>query len=277
LLAAATMWGCTWPQNKYPLSLPTPLTARRIPNLLDAGFAFAVAPGSRENMCPPRGEWRWVLIYGVQNSVAFSVFTTISVVWLDESGAMVITYTLPVWASLLAWPMLGERLTLRHVTAIASAFGVALLVGSTSARSALSKLPGVLRGFAAAAAFRLGTVVAKERTIAMPPVAGVAWQAFFGTLLVAAVALFEHPDRSRLNMSAIAIFGWTAVMPLTVACLTWFPALRCVPASLAATTVLLSPTIGIMVLALVLGEPFGPRQVVALVLTPTGVAMAATG
>ena len=228
-------------------------------------------------MLLPRGEWRWVLIYGVQNSVAFSVFTTISVVWLDESGAMVITYTLSVWASLLAWPMLGERLTLRHVMAIASAFGVALLVGSTSSRSALSKLPGVLRGFAAAAAFRLGTVVAKKRTIAMPPVAGVAWQAFFGTLLVAALTLFEHPDRSRLNRIAIEIFGWIAVMPLTVAYLTRFPALRCVPASLAVTTVLLSPTIGVMVLALVLGEPFGPRQVVALVLTPTGVAMAATG
>lgn len=65
-------------------------------------------------------------------------------------------------------------------------------------------------------------------------------------------------------------------MPLTVAYLTWFRALRYVPASLAATTVLLSPTIGGIVSAFVLGDPFGPRQVVALVLTLTGVAMAAT-
>jgi drug/metabolite transporter (DMT)-like permease len=49
-------------------------------------------------------------------------------------------------------------------------------------------------------------------------------------------------------------------MPLTVAYLTWFRALRYVPASLAATTVLLAPTIGVIVLAWVLGDPFGPRR-----------------
>jgi hypothetical protein len=69
---------------------------------------------------------------------------------------------------------------------------------------------------------------------------------------VAVLALFKHPDWSRLNTIGIAIFGWIALMPLTVGYLAWFRALRYVPA---------------------LGDPFGPWQVVAL--TPTGVAMAA--
>lgn len=276
LVATATIWGCTWPQNKYLLSLLPPFTARGIPNMLGAGFAFAVAVGSRENLRPPRGEWRWLLIYGVLNYGAFTVFTTLSLVWLNASQAVVITYTLPVWASLLAWPMLGERPTPRRVMAIVLALGgVALLVGSGSMQSDLTKLPGVLCGFTAAVLFGLGTVVAKKRPLALPPVTGVAWQALFGALMVAALALFEHPDWSRLNMIGIAIFGWIAVMPLTVAYLAWFRALRYVPASLAATTVLLSPTIGVIASALVLGDPFGPRQVVALALTLTGVAMAA--
>lgn len=153
--------------------------------------------------------WRWVLIGGVLNYGAFTVFTALSLVWLDASQAVVITYTLPVWASLLAWPALGEGLTLRHVMAIRMALGgVALLVGSVSLQSALSKRPGVLSGFAAAGLFGLGTVVAMKRPLAMPPVAGIAWQALFGALLVAALALFEHPDWSQLNTTGIPIFGW---------------------------------------------------------------------
>lgn len=139
-------------------------------------------------------------------------------------------------------------------------------------QSALSKPPGALRGFAVAVLFALGTIVAKKRLLAMPPGTGVAWPALFGALLAAVLALFEHPDWSRLNMIGGAIFGWIAVMPLTVAYLAWCRALRYVVPSLTATTVLLSPTIGVHVSALALRDPSRPRHLVALALT--GVAMA---
>jgi len=58
-------------------------TARGVPNLLGPTFAFAVAPAARENMRPPCGEWRRVLIYGVLSYGVFAVFTTLSRVSLD--------------------------------------------------------------------------------------------------------------------------------------------------------------------------------------------------
>jgi drug/metabolite transporter (DMT)-like permease len=48
-----------------------------------------------------------------------------------------------------------------------------------------------------------------------------------------------------------------------------------VPASTASTTVLLSPVVGVIGSGLLLGEVFGPRQVVALVMTLMGVTLAA--
>lgn len=77
LEASATIWRCTWPQNKYLLSLLPPFAAREIPNLLCAVFGFAVGPGSREKLRPPRGDWRSVLIGGVLNYGAFTGFTTL--------------------------------------------------------------------------------------------------------------------------------------------------------------------------------------------------------
>jgi hypothetical protein len=54
-----------------------------------------MAPASHEKLHPTRGEWRQLLVYGVLGYGAFSVFTTLSLGWLNA-------YTLPVWASLLA-------------------------------------------------------------------------------------------------------------------------------------------------------------------------------
>ena len=186
------------------------------------------------------------------------------------------SYT-PVCAPLLAWPMLGERLTcaaLRRSCRRSVAWR--FLWTAPLRRAPCRNARSVLQGFAAAPAFGLGTVVAKQRRLAMSSVAGLAWQALFGALLVAAVALFEHRDRSRLNMVDIAICGCVAVMPLTAAYLARVRALAYVPASLATTTIPLSPTIGVIVPALKPDELLGPGQVVALVLTLTGVAMATT-
>lgn len=172
--------------------------------------------------------------------------------------------------------MLGVPLTSRHVTAIVLALGgVALPVGGGSVQNALSKVPDVLCGLTTARLFGRGTVVAKKRPLAIASVAGVASQALFDAITVTARALFAHPDWSRLNTIGVAIFGSTAVMQLTAGHFAWLRALRYVPVSLPATTVLLSSTIGVIVSTLVLGEPLGPRQVVALGLTLTGVAMAA--
>lgn len=56
-------------------------------------------------------------------------------------------------------------------------------------QSALSRLPGAHCGFAAAGAVGPGTVVAKKHPLAMPSVAGVAWQTLCGVPLVVALTV----------------------------------------------------------------------------------------
>lgn len=278
LLFTACSWGLTWPQAKYLLGELPPFTARAVPNTAGVLFAFAVALASRERLWPPRGQWVWLTVYGMLNYGLFSVFTTLALFWLKASEAVIITYTLPVWAGLLAWPMLGERPTVRRIVAMVLALsGVALLVGVDGDVASWHTLPGVLCGFLAAWLFGLATVVAKRHPLRMPPVAGVAWQAAIGVIPLIVLAMFEHPNWNRLTPLGLGAFVYIAVMPLTVAYLAWFRALRLVPASMAATTVLISPTVGVLSSALLLGDPLGPRQLVALTMTLGGVALAAFG
>ncbi|MEO8713480.1 MAG: EamA family transporter [Acetobacteraceae bacterium] len=276
LFVTACSWGFNWPVMKFILSEVPPFTARTVASALALVFAISLAVARRERLGIPRGQFGLLIVYASLNYGAFSILTTLALVWLRASEAVVITYTLPVWAALLAWPMLGERPTRARVAGMALALlGVALLVGADQMRAGWAVWPGIASGFAAAMLFALGTVVAKRRPLSMPTVAGVMWQIGLGSIPVLILAAFEQPDWSRVTPLGWGGFVYVAIMPMTVAYLTWFRALRLLPASIAATSVLVSPLVGVLSSAALLGDPLGPRQLAALAVTLTGVGLAA--
>jgi len=278
VLFTACSWGLTWPQTKYLMSLLPPFSARAVCGLFGCAFAFAVAFSRREAVWPPRGQWPRLVLYATLNYGLFIVLTTLSLVWLKASEAVTITYTLPVWASLLAWPMLGERPTASKLVALVLALGgVALLVGADNAEATWEKVPAAGMALAAAVLFGLATVLAKKHPLRLPPATAVAWQAMLGMIPVFGLALLETPDWGRVTPLGWGAVAYISTLPLTIAYLAWFRALRIVPASMAATTVLVSPVVGVIGSGLLLGETFSARQVAGLVMTLAGVALAARG
>jgi drug/metabolite transporter (DMT)-like permease len=276
LAVTACSWGLNWPVMKFILSELPPFTARALGAGLGLAFALLLAWARGERLRPPRDQLWPLAVFASLNYGGFSVFTTIALVWLRASEAVVITYTLPIWAALLAWPMLGERPTLGRGAGMVLAFaGVALLVGADQTRTGLSDWPGIGSALLAAVLFGLGTVIAKRRPLRMPPIAGVAWQIGLGSIPVLALALFERPEWGRATPLAWWGLVYVGIMPMTVAYLTWFRALLLLPASIAATSVLLSPLVGVLASAALLGDPLGPRQLLALAVALTGVGLAA--
>ena len=278
VLFTACSWGASWPQTKFLLSELPPFTMRAFCGTCSCLFAIAVVVARRERLTPPRAQWGRLLLFAMLNYGVFIVLSTEAQFYLPASEAVVITYTLPIWASLLAWPLLGERPSWRQFLALILAVGgVALLVGVGSVETRWEQLPGVVMGLVAAVLFGLGTVLAKRTPLALPPATSVAWQVALGTAVVGLLAVFETADWGRVTPAGWACVTYVATIPMTVAYLAWFRALRLVPASMAATTVLVSPMVGVMGSTLVLGETLGPRQVVALGVTLAGVALAARG
>ncbi len=284
LAVTACSWGFNWPVSKFLLGELPPFEMRTLCCGGGAAFAFALAAARGEALIPPRHQWGRLIAFALMNYGAFTILTTLALFWLPASEAVIVTYTLPIWAGALAWPMLGERPTPARVAAMALGLGgVALLVtGQTAAApqpggASWTPLAGVLCGLTAAWVFALGTVVAKRTPLAMPPVAGVAWQATLGTIPVALLMLTEHPRLGTITGLGWGAIAYVAVLPMTVAYLTWFRALRLLAANTAATGVLLAPAIGVFASALLLGETLGWHQLGALGVTLAGVALAAWG
>jgi drug/metabolite transporter (DMT)-like permease len=173
--------------------------------------------------------------------------------------------------------MLGERLSVLRIVAIAMAIGgIVLLMGGDSISVSWDKMPGVVYALTAALAFALGAVLTKRRPLTLHPLVGAAWQVGLGCFPVALIGiLFEHPHFGGMSPLGWSLFGFSAIFQGAIAYTCWFAALERLPASTAAIGTLILPVIGVVASAIALGEPLGLPQIGALLLTITGVAIAA--
>jgi drug/metabolite transporter (DMT)-like permease len=276
LLVTAFCWGLNWPLMKYLLRAVPPFTMRAISGVLGAVVAFGLAALLGESLHVPRGQRRQLVILALLNFTSLMGSATLAMLWLSASEAVIIAYTLPLWAVLIAWPVLGERPGVLRVLALALGLGgVAVLMGAQPVTATWAKLPGVLVSLSGAVLFALGTVLSKGRPLRMPAVAGLAWQIAIGTAPMVVAACFEHPQWVRFTTPIWLLLAYLGVVPLALAYYTWFRALKLLPASTAATASLLVPLIGVIGSAVLLGEPLGARQLVAMAMTLAGIGLAA--
>jgi drug/metabolite transporter (DMT)-like permease len=276
VLFTACTWGITWPITKFLMTMVPPYSVRSVSGTIGFLLALAIAAIRGERIRPPRDQWPRLLLYGMLNYGFFLVLTMQALSRLRASEAVTITYTIPVWTVLLSWPLLKERPTpIKLLALILALGGVALLVGADSASFDWSKAFPATLAFGAAISFGLGTVLAKQKPLRLPPATSVFWQAMIGVILVTLFAIPEHRDWAGITPLGWASMIYIGAIPLSLAYLTWFRALKLVSASTAAMTVLISPLVGVIGSGLLLGETFGPRQVIALAMTLTGVALAA--
>src|SRR4029077_14531185 len=122
------------------------------------------------------------------------------------SEAALIAYTMPDWASILAWPVLGERPTLLRTLALVMAFaGLAAIMGGNGLTATTVQLPGIIMALTGAVGFALGTVLAKKLPLQLPPIPAAAWQIGLGCLPVAVVGLLIETTHLE-KVSALG--GW---------------------------------------------------------------------
>jgi drug/metabolite transporter (DMT)-like permease len=280
LCVTATAWGLNWPVMKLLMQDWPPYAFRIFAALGAVGLLVAVAALQRDRLWPGRGQWGRLVVSAVLNVSAWSVVAPLSLFWLDAAEAAIIAYTMPVWATVLAWPVLGERPGWRRLAGLVLGLGgvTLLMAGAVGAGALWAKLPGVAAILTTALMFAGGAVFTKRWPVAMAPVPLVAWQIAIGTLPVWVIALgFETLDFSRVTWVGWGCLVYVAVVAQCAAYLAWFRALRLLPAGVAATGSLLVPVIGVFSSGALLGEPLGVRHVVALVLTLGGVVLAARG
>jgi drug/metabolite transporter (DMT)-like permease len=272
-------WGFNWPVTKFLLSELPPLTLRGVTGVLGALLLAALAVLRGQSLKVPSNIWPRLVIASVLNVTGWMVLMGLALLWLPASEAALIAYTMPVWASIIAWPVLGEQPTWLRTIGLAMAFaGLAAIMGGNGIAASVAKLPGIIMALVGAFGFALGTVFSKKYPIYLPPITAAAWQIGIGCLPVSIVGLaLETTHLERVTPFGWVLLFYSTVVQFCIAYVSWFAALSRLPASVAAIGTMAVPVIGVVASALALHEPLGAGQIAALIFTLAAVALATRG
>lgn len=268
-------WGLNWPFMKLLLRELPPMSARGLAGVTASLILAVVALSRGERLRVPREAILPLLFATFTNVIAWMGFGTVAMKWVSVSEGALLAYTMPIWTTLFAWPLLGMRPTLRNVLALCLGIvGVVILFGGEGFSFTPEKLAGASLALSAAILFALGNIL-NRAPIPVPPVALVAWQVGLGCLAMLVFGLlFEKPDFGAVSVRGWALMGYMTIIPMGVCYLTWFETLRRLPPATASTGMLLVPIVGVVSAALMVGDPLGLREVLAMVFTLGGVTLA---
>lgn len=275
LLVTSLGWGLNWPAMKVLLRELPPLFARGAAGTI-AGLACAlVAVLLSQSLVVPRPLIGRLVAAAALNVFAWMGFATVAMRWLDVGPCALLVYTMPVWATLLAWPIRGERPTWRALAGLALCIaGLWQLFGAGGFHLGHDQVVGAALALASAILFALSTVALRP-IVELRPLASLAWQLGLGCVPMLALGLaFEHPQLSRLSPTGWGLMLYMTAVPMGLCYFTWFAALRRLPPTTASLATLLTPVIGVLSAVFALGEPLGPKELAAVVLTTLGIALA---
>ena len=124
LVLCGICWGLMWPLITIGLSGLSPWSFRLIGFTVGALALMVVVKLSGRSLAVPGGmTWVHLFVSSILNVVTFGVFSTFAMLTTSTGRVAVVSYSFPVWACLLAWLILGEKLR------GAVALGLALCIG----------------------------------------------------------------------------------------------------------------------------------------------------
>jgi drug/metabolite transporter (DMT)-like permease len=255
LVVLCLIWGVSWPLMKIALYEIPPFSMRSVTTALGALtlYLFCRARGNSLRIATARA-WLHVVVASMLNVVAFIVFGSFAQLTAATSRVTILAYTMPIWAVLLAWPILGERPNrMQWFALLLCATGLAILIYPL-AETGIA--PGIWLALITGIFWGAGTIYLKWAQIKADPMAVASWQVTIAFVVLAScVAIFEgRLHLGAAHLPAILAMVTTGVFANGVAYGLWFAIVRRLPAVTASLGVLGSPVIGVIASVLILGE-----------------------
>src|SRR5215813_3081263 len=123
-------WGVTWPMMRIALDEIPPFSMRASSLTLGVITLTSLSLLQGRSLRIPRlRTFAHLCAASFFNIVAFSVLTPFAQMNAATSRVAIVVYTMPIWATLMALPILGERLTTARTVGLALCIaGMAVLI-----------------------------------------------------------------------------------------------------------------------------------------------------
>jgi drug/metabolite transporter (DMT)-like permease len=265
LMVLTAIWGYNWVVMKSALEYAGAFQFAALRTVLGAGCLFAVIIYMQK---PLRvREMPTLILLGLLQT---SGFTGLLIWALVEGGAgktAVLTYTMPFWVMILAWPLLGEKLRgLQWPAAVLSTMGMLFILdpmhlGADTFSMFLAVMSGVF--------WAMSVIIAKklhQREPELDLLTLTAWQMLFGSVPLAIAALMIPAPAIQWTPYFIGAVIFNSVFCNALAWLLWLYALQRLSAGVASMSSMLAPVIGVVAAWIQLNELPSATELIGMAL-----------
>lgn len=271
LLGLLTLvWGTNWPLFALATREVSVWTFRAVSVAVAGVVLLTVAHARGQSLRVPRADWAPIVGATAAYLVVWNVASTYAAILIPSGQAAILGFTMPLWAALIGWALLGQRLTPRLALALAmGAAAVALLMWRGLDAYAQAPL-GFFLGLLAGLGWAVGTLILKRRPILVPALVLTGWQLLLSALpLTVGAFVFGEGPWFMPSVASIAVIAWIALVPMAIGNAAWFAIVGMLSAQVAGLSALMVPVVAMVSGALMHGEPLGPLQWLAMACSAT--------
>lgn len=278
ILLITIIWGYAWVFMKASLGFMGPFTFS----------AFRFGTGAVTLLLvvwlwkagkPPRNMWKHLIIVGIlQTSIVF-LLVMYGMQFVDAGKSSVLLYSMPLWSSIFAVKILGEKISAGKV--IGLGIGMLGLLTILGWDIFMIQDPEVIFGeiliVVAAISWAVSNVYYRIKLQDMNKIQVTAYQMLFGTIGIIIASLFaEWGDPVQLTGESIFYILFTGVLASALCFSVWFLLLSTIDMVTATLSTLLVPVFGLFFGWWILEETLTTGIIVGSVLILVGIVVAQT-
>ena len=253
LMLLCLIWGYNWVVMKNALHFSGPFDFAALRTVLGALCLFIVMLILKKPFSIK--EIPSLIVLGLLQTAGFTGLLVWALVEGDAGKTAVLTYTMPFWTMLLAWPLLGEKLRgWQWPAALFSLMGILFILDPLHlGTDVFSMILAIVSGIS----WALAVILAKKLQARSPNldlISLTAWQMLFGSIPIVIVALMTHTTSIEWSGYFIGALIYNSVFGNAIAWLLWLYALSHLSAGIATMTTTVCPVIAVIASSIELHE-----------------------
>ncbi len=253
LFVLTLIWGYNWVVMKTAVQYASPFQFAALRTFLGAMLLFLVLFLSKRPLVLK--EFPTMLALGLLQTCGFTGLLIWALVQGGAGKTAVLSYTMPFWVMLFAWPMLGEKVQGWQWLAVAFAlFGIVLIFDPLHIKSdGFSMFLALCSGIS----WAISAIVSKKlhkRAPHLDLLNITAWPTLLGSLPIIILALILPAPPIQWTHTFMLTIVYSIFLSGSLAWVLWLYALQRLPAGVASMASMLAPVIGVVAAWVQLGE-----------------------
>jgi drug/metabolite transporter (DMT)-like permease len=268
-------WAISWPVIKIGVSTVTPLWFACLRYIIAAASMFTFLALRRTIVFPQRSDWPLVAVSGALQMAAYSALTGLALTQLPPGRASVLAFSTPIWVVPLAAWWLNERISRDAKYGVGvGLLGVIAIAAPSLYQNGTDQMLAYALLIAAAAAWAITIVFVRAHRFTATPLELAPWQMLAAAILLCPVAVIVEGGPPAIGASAAASLAY--VGPVATAFAYWavVETGRHFRANTMSMGLLATPSLGILISAVTLGETIGASLIAGVVLIAAGIRLA---